>query len=72
MAKAKKKQAPAPIPVEVSAAPAEERFSKRVILLAEPYKFSGALIDALLEDDKTYTLAEVDALLEGYLKGKVK
>lgn len=72
MAKAKKTQAPAPAPVPAPAVVEEERFTKRAILLAEPYKFSSALVNVLLEDDKTYTLNEVDDLLARYLKGKVK
>ena len=72
MAKTKKKQTPAPAPAPAPVQVAEERFGKRAILLAEPYKFSSALVNALLEDDKTYTLAEVDDLLERYRKGKVR
>ncbi len=72
MAKAKKKPTPAPVPAPAPVQVQEERYSKRAILLAEPYKFSSALVNALLEDDKTYTLAEVDDLLERYRKGKVK
>ena len=72
MAKTKKKQTPAPAPAPAPVQVQEERYSKRAILLAEPYKFSSALVNALLEDDKTYTLAEVDDLLERYRKGKVR
>ncbi|MBQ6092993.1 MAG: hypothetical protein IJL00_04910 [Clostridia bacterium] len=68
MAKAKKKQTPAPVPVPSEA----KRFTKRAILFAEPYKFRSALVDALLDDDKTYTLEEVDALIEQYMKRKVR
>lgn len=32
----------------------------------------GDLIGALLEDGKTYTLNEVDALIEKFMKGKVR
>ena len=30
------------------------------------------LIGALLEDDKQYTLAEVDTAIDNFMKGKVK
>lgn len=71
MAKPKKKQTPATVP-NPKPEQVEERFPKRAFLLSEPYKYSSALVNALLEDDKTYTLAEVDALIERYRKGKVR
>lgn len=72
MAKAKKKQAPAPAPAPAPAKPEAKRFTKQGILFAEPYKFSSAIVGALLDDDKTYTLEEVDSLIEQYKKGKVR
>lgn len=73
MTKAKKKQTTAPV-AEPAPAPTKPAkwFTKQAILFAEPYKFRSALVDALLDDDKTYTLEEVDALIEQYMKRKVR
>jgi len=47
--------------------PNKERFMK-----SQTYKWKVDLLAALLKDDKHYTKAEVDALIEKYLKGEVK
>lgn len=45
-------------------------FSKAQILGSERYRGRRDLADALLEDDKRYTLQEVDKLIAGYLNRK--
>lgn len=47
-------------------------FSKAQLLTSQKYAHRRDLIGALLEDDKVYTLHEVDALIEKFMKGKVK
>lgn len=51
---------------------AELRFSKGQIIASEKYHNQRNLADALLEDGKKYTFAEVDGLIEKYRKGKVE
>jgi hypothetical protein len=46
--------------------------SKESYLKAKAYKWKVDLINALLDDDKYYTKAEVDALIDNYLKSEVK
>jgi len=46
-------------------------FLKEKILSMKRYAGRRDILGALLADDKFYTLAEVDAKLEKFLKGKV-
>ena len=39
--------------------------------MSEKYAKRRDLVNALLEDDKEYTITEVDAMMEKFLKGKV-
>ncbi|MBR3552476.1 MAG: hypothetical protein IKN72_03700 [Clostridia bacterium] len=50
----KMKEAPAPVPTT---------YRKRTLLQSNRYRHQRVALEVLLEDDKTYTLAEVDALL---------
>lgn len=52
--------------------PKEIRFSKQELLQAECYQGKKDLVSALLEDGREYSLAEVDAVIEKFMKGKVK
>ncbi len=55
---------------EKKAAPAV--FSKRQVLTFRRYVGRQDLLSVLLEDDKTYTLAQVDSLVQKFMEGKVK
>lgn len=46
--------------------------SKKQLLKSQRYAKRRDLLGALLEDDKWYTLEEVDATIENFMKGKVK
>lgn len=46
-------------------------FTRAQLMASNKYASRKDLIGALLDDTKTYTTAEVDALIEKYLKGKV-
>ena len=46
-------------------------FTKARLVGSQRYVHRRDLIGALLEDGKTYTLNEVDGLIEKYMKGKV-
>lgn len=46
-------------------------FSKKQLAAAKRYADKRDLINALLSDDKLYTVKEADALIDQYLKGKV-
>ena len=52
-----------------SAAP---KFTKENILGFEKYRGRRDLLSVLLEADQQYTMAEVDALIETFMKGRVK
>ena len=47
-------------------------YSKEQLAASKRYATKRDIIRALLENGKTYTLDEVDALIEKYMKGKVR
>lgn len=47
-------------------------FSKQQLVESRKYANRRDLLKALLEDGKTYTVAEVDAAIEKFMKGKVR
>lgn len=47
-------------------------YTKEQLATSQRYAARRDLISALLVDGKSYTLNEVDALIEKYLKGKVR
>ncbi len=49
-----------------------QAFSREQILESKLYRDRRDLLGALLKEGETYTLAQVDSLLEGFMKGKVK
>ncbi len=46
--------------------------TKKQLLASEKYASRRDVLSALLEDGKSYTTAQVDALIEKYMKGKVR
>lgn len=50
----------------------EPVFSKEQILASDRYANRRDLVDALLDEDKSYTMKTVDNLIEKYMKGQVK
>lgn len=52
--------------------PAETKvFSKKQILAAARYENRRDLAEALLEEERNYTMEEVDKMMSGFMKGKV-
>lgn len=49
----------------------ESKFTKEQILASKKYSNRRDAIVAILSDNKTYTLEQVDSLLEKFMKGKV-
>ncbi|WP_367569042.1 hypothetical protein [Lacrimispora sp.] len=47
------------------------RYIKEQLVNAKRYRGKKDLINALLEPGKAYTMAEVDEMLEKFMKGKV-
>lgn len=47
-------------------------FSKDELLRSEKYKLQTDVLNALLDDEKKYTIEETDKLIEKFMKGKVK
>lgn len=50
----------------------EPAYTKEQVAVSKRYVNRRDLVNVLLEDGKAYTLAEVDALIEKFLKGAVK
>ncbi len=50
----------------------EASYLKGAFLRSRIFKYQRDLIDAILEDDKTYTVKEVEDLLQKELKRKVE
>lgn len=53
-------------------APAEAVYTKEQLASSKRYANRRDLLSALLESGKTYTLTEVDALINKFMKGAVK
>lgn len=47
-------------------------FTKQQLVESRKYANRRDLLKALLEDGKSYTIAEVDAAIEKFMKGKVR
>lgn len=50
----------------------EPRFTKEALLNAKRFRKNHDLVSAVLEDGNEYTIAEAEAKIENYMKGKVK
>ena len=50
----------------------EEAYTKQAILNSKRYIKQKDLVNALLDEDKKYTLKEVDKTIRKYLKGVIK
>lgn len=48
------------------------KMKKEALLKAKKYAGQRDILAALLRDDQEYTVAEVNAILEKFMKGKVK
>lgn len=46
-------------------------FTKAQLMASKKYQHNVDLVDALLVDGKSYTLDEVDKLIDNFMKGKV-
>jgi hypothetical protein len=49
----------------------QTEFTKGQILNSAKYKHRRDLVDALLKDEKKYTMKSVDGLIDNFLKGQV-
>lgn len=50
----------------------QRTFRKEQILAASKYRNRRDLVDALLDDDKSYTIKEVEDKINNYKKGQMK
>ncbi len=50
----------------------EVKFTKEQIVSSKKYKEQSDIVRALLDDNGTYTVKEVDGIIEKFRKGKVK
>ena len=48
------------------------QFTKSQILYAEKYSNRRDLVDALLDENKSYTIEDVDKMIDDFKKGKVR
>lgn len=60
------------VTVDVTNETAEKKFNKQQILASEKYKNRRDLVEALLEEDKNYTIEKVEELINKFMKGQVK
>lgn len=51
---------------------AEPKHTKQQVLASARYKDRRDLVSALLEDGRRYTVAEVDRMVDQFMKGKVR
>lgn len=56
----------------VSVEQTEPKFSKSQLVKCGKYRNRRDLVDALLDDNKKYTMKQVDTMIENFMKGKVK
>lgn len=49
-----------------------QKFGKEQLLISARYRNRKDLVSALLDNGKTYTVAEVDQMIEKFMKGQVK
>ncbi len=47
-------------------------YTKNELKEAEKFKSKIDIIEALFDEDKTYTIEEAEAIINGFLKGRVK
>lgn len=50
----------------------ERAFTRDQLLYSERFRGKRDLLNALLEEDKTYTALQAEEMIEKYMKGKVK
>lgn len=48
----------------------QARFSKEDLVKSKKYQHRRDLLNAILEDDKEYTIQEVDSKIEKFMKGR--
>lgn len=51
---------------------AEPKYTRQQVLESARYKGRRDLVSALLEDGRRYTIAEVDRMVDQFMKGKVR
>lgn len=49
-----------------------DKFTKEQLLISSKFKHNRDLISVLLENDKKYSIDDVEKLIEKYMKGSVK
>ena len=50
----------------------ENKFTKEQLLNSNKYKHNKDALSVLLEEDRSYSIQEVEKLLTDFMKGKVK
>ncbi len=49
-----------------------KKYAKEQLIASQRYADKRDLLEALLDDDKKYSLSDVDSKIEKYMKGEVK
>ena len=49
----------------------QRTFTKNQLLRSKKYRDKQDLLNALLKSDKTYSIEEVDSIIDEFMKGKV-
>lgn len=50
----------------------ELKFDKKQIVTSEKYKLRVDVLNAILEEDKLYSIKEIDKMIENFMKSEVK
>ncbi len=50
----------------------DETFSKEAIINSKTFKLNKDALNVLLDDEKRYSISEVQKILSDFMKGKVK
>lgn len=58
--------------VQAEAVKAENKFSKEQLLMSKHFQDRKDIVNALLSDEKLYTVKSVEEKIANYMKGKVK
>ncbi|MCM1231165.1 MAG: hypothetical protein NC245_00785 [Muribaculum sp.] len=66
------KKANARPPEQEAGGNAEPMFSKSQLVRCSKYHDRRDLVDALLDDGEKYTMEQVDKMIDGFMKGKVR
>lgn len=67
-----RKKTPETVSASVNTGKDENKFTKQQLLGSRRFRDRKDLVEALLDENRTYTVKAVEEKIEDYMKGKVK